>query len=228
MAPILHQPTLSLAKKDAMILEHEKTMEEALNPNKNTNPPTRSWSRTEPVETLDIPANMRKYLQNNKSLYNPSQTVVLEKVIDMPENDILLIQGPPGTGKTHTITGIVSMLMSSGAKKLLICAPSNAAVDEIVTRVAQRGFVGFDSNHVDQAESTKIETMLLRIGAMEYEPSEIVKKHTLDDRLVRALHGGKIYDLRAQIAAGKELQEIIQTPGFTAFRVDDKKTVALL
>ena len=79
---------------------------------------------------------MRKYLSNNKQLYNPSQTVVLEKVIDMPENDILLIQGPPGTGKTHTITGIISMLMSSGAKKLLICAPSNAAVDEIVTRVS--------------------------------------------------------------------------------------------
>jgi len=60
------------------------------------------------------------------------------------------------------------MLMSSGAKKILICAPSNAAVDEIVTRVAQRGFVGFDSNHVDRAEATKIESMLLRIGAMEY------------------------------------------------------------
>jgi hypothetical protein len=91
MAPILHQPTLSLAKKDEMILEHEKTMEEALNPNKNSDPPTRSWSSTGQFKAVDIPANMRKYLQNNKSLYNPSQTIVLEKVIDMPENDILLI-----------------------------------------------------------------------------------------------------------------------------------------
>jgi hypothetical protein len=120
------------------------------------------------------------------------------------------------------------MLMSSGAKKILICAPSNAAVDEIVTRVAQRGFVGFDSNHVDRAEATKIESMLLRIGAMEYTPSEIVKKHTLDDRLVRELHGNKIYDLRAQIAAGKEVQDIVQAPGFTAFRVDDKHVITLL
>lgn len=77
------------------------------------------------------------------------------------------------------------MLMSSGAKKLLICAPSNAAVDEIVTRVSARGFVGYDSNHAD---TTKIEEMLLRIGAMEYIPAPIVKKHTLDDRLVLALN----------------------------------------
>lgn len=34
MAPILHQPTLSLTKKDEMIHEHKKTIDEALNPNK--------------------------------------------------------------------------------------------------------------------------------------------------------------------------------------------------
>ena len=67
---------------------------------------------------------------------------VLKKVSGMPSNDILLVQGPPGTGKTHTITGIVSMIMSSKNKKILICAPSNAAVDEIVTRIVTRGFVG--------------------------------------------------------------------------------------
>lgn len=31
----------------------------------------------------------------------------------MPNDELLLIQGPPGTGKTHTIIGIVSMIMSS-------------------------------------------------------------------------------------------------------------------
>jgi senataxin len=60
----------------------------------------------------------------------------------MPENDILLIQGPPGTGKTHTIRGIISMLLSSGIKKIMVCAPSNAAIDEIVSRVATKGFLG--------------------------------------------------------------------------------------
>ena len=54
----------------------------------------------------------------------------------MPENDILLIQGPPGTGKTHTIAGIVSMVINAGASKVHVCAPSNAAVDEILHRLS--------------------------------------------------------------------------------------------
>ncbi|KAG7664856.1 SEN1 [[Candida] subhashii] len=63
-----------------------------------------------------------------------------------------LIQGPPGTGKTKTILGIVGYSLSHqkdtkiidapGQKapvtdqaKVLICAPSNAAVDELVVRL---------------------------------------------------------------------------------------------
>lgn len=72
-----------------------------------------------------------------------------------------LIQGPPGTGKTKTILGIVGHFLSSARKpnviavpaarsagvpsapsptesavaKVLICAPSNAAVDELVVRL---------------------------------------------------------------------------------------------
>ena len=66
----------------------------------------------------------------------------------------VLIQGPPGTGKTKTILGIMgaqvvkpSLINVPGAmnnhgsqtviskKKVLCCAPSNAAVDEIARRV---------------------------------------------------------------------------------------------
>jgi senataxin len=81
------------------------------------------------------------------------------------ENDgFSLIQGPPGSGKTKTIVAIVGGLLSqvldsgsagttrisvpkSGAsgmasdsapsKKLLVCAPSNAAVDELVMRLKE-------------------------------------------------------------------------------------------
>ncbi|GAN07711.1 hypothetical protein MAM1_0172d07213 [Mucor ambiguus] len=59
-----------------------------------------------------------------------------------------LIQGPPGTGKTKTILAlIVSLLdqrrratsedMSCSGGKLLVCAPSNAAVDEIAKRLKE-------------------------------------------------------------------------------------------
>lgn len=63
-----------------------------------------------------------------------------------------LIQGPPGTGKTKTILGIIGYSLSHQNKhnsltadldiksaeskpKILICAPSNAAVDELVIRL---------------------------------------------------------------------------------------------
>lgn len=91
MAPILLQPTLSLEKKNEMIEEHKKTVEAAENVDvrKDALPPTK-WGDDED-KTIDIPENMRTYLKNNANLYNPSQTVVLRKVVDMPENDILLI-----------------------------------------------------------------------------------------------------------------------------------------
>lgn len=73
-----------------------------------------------------------------------------------------LIQGPPGTGKTSTILGLLSSLLSFGvgdfgSKKVrinfesgpltmqvpkvrvLVCAPSNAAVDELMVRVMENG-----------------------------------------------------------------------------------------
>lgn len=59
-----------------------------------------------------------------------------------------LIQGPPGTGKTKTILGLVGYGLnnnkagqivtandSSKENRILICAPSNAAVDELVVRI---------------------------------------------------------------------------------------------
>ncbi|KAK4229582.1 putative helicase [Podospora fimiseda] len=78
-------------------------------------------------------------------------------ILNAKENDgFTLVQGPPGTGKTKTIVAMVGCLLtnalkSSGgvslnrlgpaahntapAKKLLVCAPSNAAVDELVLRL---------------------------------------------------------------------------------------------
>ncbi|OAD04923.1 hypothetical protein MUCCIDRAFT_139729, partial [Mucor lusitanicus CBS 277.49] len=58
-----------------------------------------------------------------------------------------LIQGPPGTGKTKTILALIVSLLDqrkratsedmSTSGKLLVCAPSNAAVDEIAKRLKE-------------------------------------------------------------------------------------------
>ena len=68
-------------------------------------------------------------------------------------------QGPPGTGKTHTIQGILSAIIQKENNKpfVLVCAPSNSAVDEIANRVALDGLYDIDG-------SQKIYTSILRIG----------------------------------------------------------------
>lgn len=65
--------------------------------------------------------------------------------------NVVLVQGPPGTGKTHTIAAAVDIIvsaaknpaLSSGAApkspRVLVCAQSNSAVDELVVRLARGG-----------------------------------------------------------------------------------------
>ncbi len=80
--------------------------------------------------------------------------------------DIVLVQGPPGTGKTETITGIISMILQqspAGSSKVIhVCAPSNTAVDEILTRIRTKGLVGYCSNF------SELKKLILRVGAPEY------------------------------------------------------------
>jgi senataxin len=59
---------------------------------------------------------------------------------------LVLLQGPPGTGKTSTIMGLLSaqyeyMRAVGDTRKIMICAPSNAAVDHIVRRIKEEGLV---------------------------------------------------------------------------------------
>lgn len=59
------------------------------------------------------------------------------------EPNVGLIIGPPGTGKTNVICNIVLTLVSKPntiiktKSKLLVCAPSNEAVDAIVRRLLE-------------------------------------------------------------------------------------------
>jgi hypothetical protein len=38
--------------------------------------------------------------------------------------------------------------------------------------------------------------MIVRLGALEYDPSPEIKKHTLDERLTQIMNGNKAYDLK--------------------------------
>ena len=80
---------------------------------------------------------MLNFVHTKSDLYNDAQKQALLNIANLPENRVSLIQGPPGTGKTYTILGILAMILTGGARKILVCTPSNLAIDEIVTRVAR-------------------------------------------------------------------------------------------
>ena len=107
------------------------------------------------------------------------------------------------------------MLLDSGAKKVMVCAPSNAAIDEIVSRIANNGFIGApqkgDTSSVLGLENASAaDGLLLRIGAAEYEPSAEVKRHTLEQRLSDALCGRRVHTLRQKIDCCDELLQILR------------------
>ena len=62
-----------------------------------------------------------------------SQAIAVENACN--ENDpIVVIQGPPGTGKTHVLERVLRTLCGEG-KRILMTAPSNAAVDNVCRRI---------------------------------------------------------------------------------------------
>ena len=48
-----------------------------------------------------------------------------------------MIHGPPGTGKTTTVVELIRRLVLQQGFRVLACAPSNVAVDNIVERLAE-------------------------------------------------------------------------------------------
>lgn len=72
------------------------------------------------------------------SYLNDSQKYAITS--SMSSESLSIIHGPPGTGKTTTIVALIRML-SKIEKRILVCAPSNNAVDLLAERI--------DSQNID-------------------------------------------------------------------------------
>ncbi|XP_046396378.1 probable helicase senataxin isoform X2 [Ischnura elegans] len=98
------------------------------------------------LKTL-VPGHFRL---KSTELLNPSQrrAVAMAKMVSLAsEPRICLIQGPPGTGKTKVIITLIMEMFGFDGKtlsqqrkdnqtpKILLCAPSNAAIDNVVLKL---------------------------------------------------------------------------------------------
>ncbi len=72
--------------------------------------------------------------------------------------DVALVHGPPGTGKTTVIVEFIKQAVAAGLR-VLACAPSNVAVDNILSRlvVSSPGATAVSGTPLD-------ETTVLRLG----------------------------------------------------------------
>ena len=117
----------------------------------------------------DSPQNIGAHLLNsnnpglvfkNKKL-NESQQEAISAIAQNEE--LLVVHGPPGTGKTTTLVEAIYQLVRRN-EKVLVTAPSNAAVDNIVKGLIQQGI-----NVVRVGNSSKVD--------------ETIFKHTPEGRL---------------------------------------------
>jgi ATP-dependent RNA/DNA helicase IGHMBP2 len=110
------------------------------------------------------------------SLLNESQREAFNKVLETA--DVAFIHGPPGTGKTTTLVQAITATVKE-EKQVLVCAPSNAAVDLLADKLSEQGLdvlrIGHPARVTEQSLS---KTMDSRIAAHSNYPElrELRKK----------------------------------------------------
>lgn len=110
------------------------------------------------------------------SLLNTSQHEALTKVMETA--DIAFVHGPPGTGKTTTLVQAIIATVRL-EKQVLVCAPSNAAVDLLADKLSEQGMnvlrIGHPARVTEQSLS---KTMDARIAAhSNYGELREIRKH---------------------------------------------------
>jgi len=75
-------------------------------------------------------------------------------------NDVAVVHGPPGTGKTTTVVQAIRLVLQS-EKQVLVCAPTNTAVDLITEKLVEQGIhvlrVGHPARVSDELLKTTVD-----------------------------------------------------------------------
>jgi HrpA-like RNA helicase len=111
------------------------------------------------------------------AILNEKQLDALKKVVDA--RDVAFIHGPPGTGKTTTLAQAIAATVRE-ENQVLVCAPSNAAVDLLADKLGNKGL------------------NVVRIGHPARVTEQALSK-TLDVRIANHEHYGELRSLRKQM-----------------------------
>lgn len=163
---------------------------------------------------------------NRSQLFAIRYVVELQREDMKQDTQISLIQGPPGTGKTKTILGLVAVLLQrqrvakpgaqasdsiaspdfaaadgSHKQKLLICAPSNAAIDELLSRLA-KGVLNSKPGEGPRFFN------LVRLGSVSEASSVELAEYTLDSKTNSIVEKSQLY--QDFMALEEEISNLVQ------------------
>ena len=117
---------------------------------------------------------------------NDSQQAAVRSALGA--QDIMVVHGPPGTGKTTTIIEIITQAVARG-QRVLACAPSNVAVDNMLARLVPRSSTGAvaapQAKSGTYAGGDAVAPSLVRIGHPARVDEELLQ-YTLDAATQRA------------------------------------------
>jgi superfamily I DNA and/or RNA helicase len=105
---------------------------------------------------------------------NDSQLAAVRHVVSA--QDMAIIHGPPGTGKTTTLVQAILETIRR-ERRVLVCAPSNTAVDLLTEKLAERG------------------VNVIRLGNPS-RVSDLLLKHTLDAGVMAHASYAKMHAMR--------------------------------
>ncbi|XP_023793999.1 probable helicase senataxin isoform X2 [Cyanistes caeruleus] len=128
--------------KGLLLLSRSPLAKPIINPSYNDFCP-----RDLPVASGSAASHMNEYNEDQKRAIETAYAMVKQHP-GLPK--ICLIHGPPGTGKSKTIVGLLSRVLRENTRnektarkknskikpnRFLVCAPSNAAVDELMKKI---------------------------------------------------------------------------------------------
>jgi ATP-dependent RNA/DNA helicase IGHMBP2 len=135
------------------------------------------------------------------SALNDSQLVAVRHVLTA--QDVAIIHGPPGTGKTTTLVQAILETVRR-ERRVLVCAPSNTAVDLLTEKLAQRG------------------VNVIRLGNPS-RVSDLLLKHTLDAGVMAHASYAKMHAMRQTAEQHREAASELAKGGARNFGFEERQ-----
>ncbi|XP_077163124.1 putative helicase senataxin isoform X2 [Paroedura picta] len=153
------------------------------------------------MDSMNAVPDMAEYNEDQKRAIETAYTMAMKFPL-LPQ--ICLIHGPPGTGKSKTIIGLLHRILaerpgkenpahSLNAKikqnRVLVCAPSNAAVDDLMKKIIL--FFKEKCQVKENPLGNCGDISLVRLG-QERSISKVVRKFSLNDQIKHRMNKGKV------------------------------------